>query len=76
MFFTGLGNGWTVAVLDNEDEMHFIKQGQKGFYSHTQSYWIGGSTDAAAKTIIHYSAYKKNNSGANLLILHIFSLLH
>ena len=66
MYFSELGYGWAAAVLDNEDEVDFIRQGQKGFWAYTQSYWIDGSTDAAAMTLTHYYAYMKNNSGADL----------
>ena len=50
----GFGSGWAPAILNDQAEVDFIKEGQKEF-CHDRSYWVGGSSIAAAWSVIHLS---------------------
>ena len=51
-----LGEGWAPAILDTEEEMNFIKEGQKKF-SDNRSYRIGGEATQRPPASIDYSDY-------------------
>ena len=55
------GGGWEPAVLDNEVELDFIKEAQKGL-SHFRSYWIGGSTTVDTGNQIEFSEYSATDA--------------
>ena len=57
-----MGNGWGAAVLDDQMELNFIRQGQRGF-SDVKSYWIGESTNAEPFQYFDYNSYIAGNSG-------------
>ena len=57
-----IGNGWEPAVLDTKEEYDFVKESQRSF-NNSVPYWIGGSANATAKTLIDYTDYIGNNSG-------------
>ena len=51
-----MGEGWAPALLNNRNEMNFIKQGQKSF-SDKRSFWIGGRTNTQPGDFFEYSDY-------------------
>ena len=61
LYFSELGDGWAVAVLDTQDESNFIKEGQKSC-KNSAPYWISGSTNFY-NAEINYTDYIANNSG-------------
>ena len=64
--FSDLGDGWAPAVLDSQEELDLIRQGQKR-NRELWSYWIGGSTAAEIDSTIKYSNYYTNGSGNHIV---------
>ena len=62
VFFSDIGNGWKLAVLDTKEEYDFIEEGQRSF-SNNYHYWIGGSANATINSEIGYDRYIIDNSG-------------
>ena len=63
--FSGIGNGWKIAVLDTQEEYDFIREGQRSF-SSSVPYWIGGSANATLNEFFNYTDYiasSANSSG-------------
>ena len=50
------GDGWYPAIMSSQNEVGFVRQGQRGFINRT-SYYIGGSTNSAPFATIGLSAY-------------------
>ena len=69
VIFLDLGDGWAPAVLNSEEEWHFIRGGRAG-KDHLHSYWIGGSSDAdtAAGETIRYYQYINTGSGNHIIV--------
>ena len=62
-----MGDGWTIAVLETEAELDFIREADR-YVSNTnfQDYFIGGSTNhgyTVGGDVISYSQYMTNGSG-------------
>ena len=57
-----MDNGWGPAVLDDQMELDFLRQGQKG-WTNTYSYWVAGSTNAKPLLFIDFDSYIKGDSG-------------
>ena len=64
VIFSDLGEGWAPAVLNNEEELKFIEEGQKK-NTMISRYWIGGST--SKDSTIGYSDYYTNGSGNHIV---------
>ena len=64
-----LGDGWAPAVLNSEEEWHFIRGGRAG-KEGLHSYWIGGSSDkdTSAGETISYSQYINTGSGNHIIV--------
>ena len=62
MLYYFQGTGGSPAVLNDQMELDFIRQAQRGL-SDAKSYWIGGSTNAEPYEYFDYSAYLAGDSG-------------
>ena len=62
LYFKDLGDGWSPAVLNSEEELNFIREGQKR-NRELGSYFIGGSTDAKEGSTLNYADIYTNGSG-------------
>ena len=56
-----LGNGWWPAALDTQEELDFVREGQRSF-SSSVPYWIDGFTYADPNEILPY-----DNSSLNFV---------
>ena len=63
-----LGHGWSVAILETERELLFIREAQKTF-SDVRSFWVGGFTDLDPDSTVPYSDYYPLGSGNESLIV-------
>ena len=66
VIYSDLVEGWATAVLNNEEELKFIREGQKT-NRITGRYWIGGSTNASEDSTIGYSDYYTSGSGNHIV---------
>ena len=62
MFLEYIEEGWGPAVLNDQTELDFIREAQRGL-SHDKSYWIGGSTNSGPWSFIDLREYRTNDSG-------------
>ena len=75
-FIPEIGQGWKPAALNTEQELDFLKLGQKTFRS-SNPYWIKGSTDHWIGYTVNFTQYNANDSGKLYNVLHIsYKLLH
>ena len=51
--------------MNSQDEVNFVRQGQRGFINDT-SYYIGGSTNSAPFATLSLSAYRNTSSGISM----------
>ena len=63
VIFLDLGEGWVPAVLNNQRELDFIREGQKLFCHNDRSYWIGGSTNIQRGSTFNISQYNTGDTG-------------
>ena len=61
-YLKDVGRGWRVAALDNQVEVDFIRQGQRGI-TNLRSYWISGSTNGPEGSLIDFSSYINGDTG-------------
>ena len=59
-----MSEGWAPAVLNTNQEMNFIKQGQRSFMDN-RSFWIGGKTNTVPGEYFEYSAYNAEIFSSN-----------
>ena len=57
-----MGNGWSAVVLDDQTELDFLRQGQKG-WTNPYSYWVNGSTNAEPYEFFDFDSLIKGDSG-------------
>ena len=69
IWLQGLGGGWIPVRLTDQEELNFIRVAQRGL-SDDRSYWIGGSTASARRTIIDYTTqYNTSVYAGNLIAI-------
>ena len=75
VMFSDQGEGWTPAILNSEEEWHFLRRGRVG-KGDLHSYWIGGSSDAdtSAGESIFYSQYINSGSGNHNTWHHVLNI--
>ena len=59
---TGLIQGWYPAIMNSQNELDYVRFAQRLLLNRT-SYYIGGSTNAAAFASIGLSAYSTDSPG-------------
>ena len=68
VIFLDFGEGWVPAVLNNQRELDFIREGQKLFCHNDRSYWIGGSTNIQTGSTFNISQYNTGDTGNMMLM--------
>ena len=69
-----MGDGWGAALLNDQMEFEFIRQGQTGF-SDAKSYWIGGSTNAVPFEYFDFNSYIMGDSGDSSCLIYVMNII-
>ena len=70
-FISEIGKGWNPAALNTEEELDFLKLGQKTL-RNSDPYWIKGSTDRWVGYTVNFTQYNANDNGT----VCIYILMH
>ena len=73
LYLSALGDGWAPAILNDQAELDFIRQGQSTF-SDDRSCWLGGSTDTQPWDHINLNQYRIDDLGNQVFFLNILIL--